>query len=70
MPMNSYKLVLVGDAPSAERTGYVYCANDDQARSAARALLQFHLEHAAVYAYEGDRLVCEILRDRRGAGGA
>lgn len=67
--MNSYKLVLVGDAPDSERSGYVYCSSDEQARSAARALLQFHVEHKAVYAYEGDRLVCEIVRDRRHAAG-
>ncbi len=68
--MNSYKLVLVGEPPSLERSGYVYCAGDEQARAAARALLQFHLEHDAVYAYEGDRLVCEILRERRRTCGA
>ena len=68
MPMNTYKLVLVGDSPNSERSGYVYCGTDEQACTAARALLQFHLEHHAVYAYEGDRLVCEIVRDRPCAG--
>ncbi len=67
--MNSYKLVLVGDTPNSERSGFVYCGTDDQARSAARALLQFHLEHRAVYAYEGDRLICEIVREERRAVG-
>lgn len=60
--MNSYRLVLFGGPQNAERTGYVYCATDEQARAAARALLQFHHDHQAVHAYDGERLVCEILR--------
>ncbi len=63
--MNSYKLVLVGRRPVSELSGYVVCASDEQARAAARSLLQFHVDHDSVYAYEGERLVCEIVRDRR-----
>ena len=62
--MNSYKLVLIGRPPQSDLTGYVICGSDEQARAAARTLLQFHFEHLAVYAYEGERLVCEIIRDR------
>lgn len=68
--MNSYKIVLLGASPDLQRSGYVFCASDEQARAAARALLQFHLEHSAVYAYDGERLVCEILRETRRASAA
>ena len=61
--MNGYRLVLIGNAPAVERSGYVFCADDEQARAAAQALLLSHPDRFAVYAYEGQRLVCEILRD-------
>ncbi len=65
--MNSYKIVLVGKASAAERTGYVFCASDEHARAAAETLLQLNVRHRAVTAYDGDRLVCEIVRE--GPGG-
>jgi hypothetical protein len=66
--MNSYKIVLVGAGRAADRTGYVHCGSDEQACSAARALLEFHAEHSAVFVYDGDRLVCEFVGDRRRTG--
>ncbi len=61
--MNCYKIMLVGKSPGLERTGFVYCAGDEQARLAARALLQFHLDYATALAFEDERLVCEVQRD-------
>jgi hypothetical protein len=70
LSMNSYKLVLLAVPPARDRTGYVYCATDEQARAAARALLQFHEEHDVVQAYQGERLVCQIVRQERKAASA
>ncbi len=61
--MTSYKIVLTGKAAIAERTGYVFCSTDEQAHAAAETLLRLNARHRAVTAYDGDRLVCEILRE-------
>ena len=61
--MTGYRLVLIGTAPAVDLSGYVFCADDAQARAAAQALLQFHPDRIAVRAYEGERLICEMLRD-------
>ncbi len=61
--MNSYRIVLSGKAPTSERTGYVFCSGDEQARAAAERQLQINARYCAVSAYDGDRLVCEIVRE-------
>ena len=62
--MNRYRLVLVPGAPAPEKSGYVFCADGEGARTAARQLLQSHPAYRAVRIHDGDLLVCEIARDR------
>jgi hypothetical protein len=62
--MIRYRLVLVGEPPITDRSGYLFCTKQDGARASAKTLLESHPAYAAVRIYDGDRLVGEIARDR------
>ena len=62
--MNPYRLVLAMEGDAPRRTGYVFCADDDHARTAAQALLEFHADALAVEVHDDDNsLVCRVERD-------
>ena len=60
--MNSYRLVLIAQGALPERTGYVFCANDDAAREAAEVLLRNNPGYISVDVFLDDRRVCEVVR--------
>ncbi len=60
--MNSYRLVLVAEGSLPERTGYVFCADDEAAKEAARSLLRGNQGHVSVLIYQDGRRVGEIVR--------
>lgn len=62
--MIRYRLVLVGEPPITDRSGYVFCAKPDGVRASARSLLDSHPAYALVRIYEDGLLVGEIARDR------
>ena len=63
--MNRYRLLLVGEPPIPETSGYVFCAEGDGEgpRTAARSLLKSHPAYRSVQVYDDERLVCEIRRE-------
>ena len=62
--MIRYRLVLVGEPPITDRSGYIFCTKQDGARVSAKALLDSHPDYALVRIYEDGLLVGEVARAR------
>jgi hypothetical protein len=61
--MNHYKLIILSADGATGPSGYVFCANDAEARSSAAQLLTLNSAHERVRVYLDDQLVCEVTRD-------
>ena len=63
LSMNHYKLIILGADKAPGPSGYVFCANDAEARTSAAQLLALNSAHQLVQVYLDGRLVCEVTRD-------
>ena len=60
--MNQYKLIVLGRDLAPGPSGFVFCANDDEAKSSAIQTLALNASHQRVRVYFGERLVCDVGR--------
>ena len=61
-----YQLMLFGSLTSSDRSGVVFCADDQRAKAAAETLLRNQPEADVVHVYDGERLVWQIVRSQDG----
>ncbi|MEO6341210.1 MAG: hypothetical protein ABIO39_14300 [Caulobacteraceae bacterium] len=58
--MNHYKLIILGPDLAPGPSGFVFCANDDEAKASALQALALNSSHHRVRVYLDEQLVCEV----------
>jgi hypothetical protein len=60
LPMRGYRLVLCAEEPERDSSGFVFCANDDEARKAVASILDSNPQYRLAMAYDGERLAVTV----------
>lgn len=60
--MNGYRLVLCAEDPKRDSAGFVFCANDDEAKKAVASILETHPHYRLALAYDGERLALTLAQ--------